>query len=465
MKHRFLDSPRAAALTALFVIGGCPLVGWSMSRDEAVGLCRNYLAADRASQRQRILKQLADYGGPVEAVIQRLTARTYKPVKPGLLPAEHFSADDLRSKHPEDLLYFLIPPDYHPDRSNGLIVFMHGGGASTPRRVAGAALSTPGQSPASSASGDLFSATGMITVGPSSPDKPSHRRWCLEEADDYITDTILECKARFNIDPDRVFLVGHSMGGFGAYHMALRMPDRFAAIIVHSGSWNYGYWPALRGTPMCVVNGVHDARPGVRNHTTDVDFGRLTDQLLTRDHLEHVFFEHNGAHGFPEGKKYVFAYLKKMQNARRDPYYDHIGLASPNGFRETYTYPVVNNRWLSLETSTTGTIDYDELIPHDINSFTTWRLEYKKVALGGASLDAVNRHDNSIEVRTQNVSRFTVWLHPRMVNVARPVMIVVNGKVGFQGRLNPSVATAMESYDRRQDWGLIYPMKVVIDLH
>ena len=464
MRPRSVKADASRALITLIAVITWPLAGWSMTRDEAVGLCRNYLAADRASQRQRILKQLADYGGPVDPVIERLTARTYKPVKPGLLAAEHFSTDDLRSKHPDDLLYFLVPPGYQPDKATGLIIFMHGGGATTSPRVAGAALSDPKQSPASSASGDLFSATGMITVGPSSPNKPSYRRWCLEEADDYITDTILECKARFHIDPDRVFLVGHSMGGFGAYHMALRMPDRFAAIVVHSGSWNYGYWPAARGTPLCFVNGVHDARPGVRNHTTDVDFGRLTDQLLTREHIEHVYFEHNGAHGFPEGRKYVFDYLHKAENLRRDPYYDHIGLASPNGFRETYTYPVADNRWLSLEKSTAGNIEYDELIPHDINSFTTWRLDYKKVALRGASLDAINRHNNTIEVATQNVARFTVWLHPRMVDIARPVTIVVDGKARFQGQLNPSLATAMESYGRRQDWGLIYPMKVVIDL-
>ena len=55
-------------------------------------------------------------------------------------------------------------------------------------------------------------------------------------------------------------------------------------------------------------------------------------------------------------------------------------------------------------------------------------------------------------------------LHPRMVNASRPVTIVVDGRVRFQGRIVPSLVTMLESYRRRQDWGLIYPMKVVIDL-
>ena len=37
-------------------------------------------------------------------------------------------------------------------------------------------------------------------------------------------------KERFDIDDDRVFLTGHSMGGHGTWHVGLTNPDRFAAI-------------------------------------------------------------------------------------------------------------------------------------------------------------------------------------------------------------------------------------------
>ena len=90
--------------------------------------------------------------------------------------------------------------------------------------------------------GNLFNATGMIAVGPSAPwDEESYYRWCLRGSDEYLSDVIRECKSRFNVDADRVFLMGHSMGGFGSYHHAWREPDRFAAIIVHAGSWALGY--------------------------------------------------------------------------------------------------------------------------------------------------------------------------------------------------------------------------------
>jgi hypothetical protein len=142
------------------------------------------------------------------------------------------------------------------------------------------------------------------------------------------------------------------------------------------------------------------------------------------------------------------------------------GHASGDQFAATgmYCYPVKHNRWLSLNGVVRGNVELDELIPRDEGSFASWHLEYRRGEHRGASLDAVNRRDNRILVRTHNVARFTVWLHPRMIDVSRPVTIVVDGKAGFQGLVRPSLATALESYERRYDWGLVYPMKVVIDV-
>ena len=145
---------------------------------------------------------------------------------------------------------------------------------------------------------------------------------------------ILECKSRFNIDPNRVFLLGHSMGGFGAYHFALRQPDRFAAIVVNSGSWSLGYWPVIRGTPLCIVQGDHDARPGVRWHYTDVEYGRWTDKILSREKLDHVYMEHDKNHAIGYGREKIAEYFATARDLRRDPYYPHVTLASPEGFKE-----------------------------------------------------------------------------------------------------------------------------------
>jgi predicted peptidase len=45
------------------------------------------------------------------------------------------------------------------------------------------------------------------------------------------------------VDPDRVYLTGISMGGFGTWHLASEYPNRFAAIapICGGGPWMFGF--------------------------------------------------------------------------------------------------------------------------------------------------------------------------------------------------------------------------------
>jgi hypothetical protein len=40
------------------------------------------------------------------------------------------------------------------------------------------------------------------------------------------------------------------------------------------------------------------------------------------------------------------------------------------------------------------------------------------------------------------------------------VTVTVNGRKAFSGSVKPSLATALDSYTRRADWGLIYPIKL-----
>ena len=176
----------------------------------------------------------------------------------------------------------------------------------------------------------MFAATGRITVGPSAPwDTETSYRWCVAGADNYLADVIEECKSRFNIDPDRVFLLGHSMGGFGAYHHVQRAPDRFAAVIANSGSWTEAYWPVIRGTPLCIVQGVHDARPECAGITpTSRTAARPTSCSRPRG-IDHTYLEQNGNHAIAYGRKLIAQYVRIGQESppRSVLSPHHVGLA------------------------------------------------------------------------------------------------------------------------------------------
>jgi pimeloyl-ACP methyl ester carboxylesterase len=344
-----------------------------------------------------------------------------------------------------------------------LIIFLHGGGFYTARDAAKYTLE-PQEDSSTGRSSRMLSSTGMITVGPSAPGKyESWYRWCLRASEEYLADVIAECKRRFNIDSDRVFLLGHSMGGFGAFHHAQRQPDRFAAIIAASGAWDWGYWPVLRGTPMAIVSGVNDAQRGERWHHTDVEYGRHSHRIFEREKLEHKYYEHEGEHGFGENRASVADYFASTRDLRRDPYYPRVSVATPQGFTYNYMHRVRHNRWLTLDEATSGEIRVDELVSRG-DDFDEWRLEHHRTLRKGAAVEAINQGDNRIDVTTQNVARLTVWLHPRMVDLTRPVTIHVDDNLTFSARLQPSLVTALESYERRHDWGLIYPVKVELNI-
>lgn len=77
--------------------------------------------------------------------------------------------------------------------------------------------------------------------------------------DDLIQDAI----DTLNVDPDRVYLTGMSMGGYGTWHMAVEYPHRFAAIapICGGGPWMYNVRDricAIQHIPTWVFHGEKD---------------------------------------------------------------------------------------------------------------------------------------------------------------------------------------------------------------
>ena len=83
--------------------------------------------------------------------------------------------------------------------------------------------------------------------------------------------------------------------------------------------------------------------------------------------------------------------------------------------------------------------------------------------LNGAMIEAINLGENRLKVTVTNVSRCTLWLHSAMVDFEKPIQVTVNGEPCFDALVTPSLVTALESFERRRDWGLVYPAKITLD--
>ncbi len=457
-------------LAGLYANTAFPQVLPTGEPSKAVALAKEYLRTGDVDRRRSLAQQLAAFDAQWEEVLQGLHSRPQQTMGPGYHAAEHFSVPELREEHPDDLLYFLVPATRQGARPWGLVIFMHGGGKGSPR-TAPARYMRP-HNPTEAYIGDVFEQVGLIGVAPSAPwNENDHSRWTLAEADKYLADVVLECKARFPIDPDRVFLWGHSMGGFGAYHQVQRQPDRFAAVIASAGSWTLAQWPVVRGTVFCIVHGTRDAELGVRDRHTDIAYARWAHRLLSSKNIPHVYLEHDGPHPVRFSKPGVLEFFRRNPNLRRDAYAPHIVLASPVGYAEKKCFPVRHNRWLTLNAAVDGPLSYDALQSNGIGAskdstaelWNRWELRHHTLCRTGAMIEAVHCGGNRFEITTRNVVRFTVWLHPKMVDFARPIQIVVNGRSCFCGRVQPSLAVALDSFRRRGDWGLVYPARVELE--
>ena len=130
----------------------------------------------------------------------------------------HFEFPHLVAQYPDEVLNFLAPDEYDPGKPTGLLVLLHGGGSGTPRDAARNWLIEPEGESGGYHFGRELRAQQCVCVAPSNLLLPTHKRWSNPQSDAYLLAVIEEASFRYSIDPDRVFLAGQSMGGFGAFH-------------------------------------------------------------------------------------------------------------------------------------------------------------------------------------------------------------------------------------------------------
>ncbi|HET8721721.1 MAG TPA: hypothetical protein VFM24_06815, partial [Nitrospira sp.] len=79
-----------------------------------------------------------------------------------------------------------------------------------------------------------------------------------------------------------------------------------------------------------------------------------------------------------------------------------------------------------------------------------------------ARLDASLVSANRIEVKTERVQRYTLFLNDRMIDPAKPVTIVTNGRISFEGTVTASVDTLLRQARLRHDPRHLFPFHVAV---
>ena len=87
-----------------------------------------------------------------------------------------------------------------------------------------------------------------------SPQCPANSWWKPYE----LTALLDQIQKDYKVDPDRVYLTGLSMGGFGTWELASQNPQRFAAIAPICGGGNPATARRMRDLPIWVFHGDAD---------------------------------------------------------------------------------------------------------------------------------------------------------------------------------------------------------------
>jgi poly(3-hydroxybutyrate) depolymerase len=297
-----------------------------------------------------------------------------------------------------------LPIGYDPAKRTPLVLRLHGFNPANPDYVRwwGA------DSRHAFADAEYGQGEGLIYVEPHGRGNAQY----LGLGDRDVLRVVAEAKAHFNVDEDRVYLCGDSMGGWGTWNVGTRHPDLFAALAPIYGGSDYhqylteeqlasltplarflfeadstqAFADALLNLPVMVLHG--DADPAV-----NVEWSRYNVHMLQRwgydvRYVELPGYGHEDLNRFPV----IFDWFLRH---RRDPNPGHVRLRSAE-LKNASAY------WLTVDQTAR---------PNDF-------------MLADAEIVA----PNTVRLDTQNVVALTLAPTHRLIDVTRPVHVVWNGE-------------------------------------
>ena len=464
--------------------------------DRALSASREWLKGSPA-EREGLEAELACFSGSIEAVVEALRPKgdSGHLDKVGReIEGDTFSVPHLLDRNEDHPFNFYVPSHYNPETPMGLILFLHGGG--TYKAGANVRRRSVSSKIRELENGNFIlvaaEACHGVNFPPGAvPDKLANR-WTVPASERYLSDLVNEFKHRYHIDPNRIVLWGYSMGGIGAWNHAMRS-DRFSAVGIGGASWTWGTFETLINTPVYIYHGKRDSYwnspEDCRNRMTDVCHARFASEILTELGYEHRYVETDGGHNdvnrmdgkwFGATDEFFLGREGFIVDRVRDPFARRVIAMTPRGIYEEfdpktsgdpYRQPESpHDRWLSIDEYTPGPIEVDHLIKkgtiRKAPTLEAWRdysAERGKDTYRGARIAASYSGKNHFVVETTHVRSYSLWLHPEMVDVDKPIVVQTNGRKTTHV-CRPSLLTALKSFERREDWGLIYPARITIEV-
>ncbi len=227
---------------------------------------------------------------------------------------------------------------------------------------------------------------------------------------------------RLNVDPARVYMLGHAMSAHATWNLALHYPTYFAAINPMAGgtggAWQKVRIPALRNI-FCVV--WHDAD----DTQIKVDASREMVKILRNLKYDVEYDETRGVGHAPTDE--IAEKLYQKMRARTRELYPKEVVHGSNRPDTLYN----RNDWVQVYQMLTPGKEQKYRIQYGSGFITESDSSYRI----SAAMTALNK----IEVKSQNVESMRFYLNEQSAEFSKPLTVIVNGRVRFEGMVKPSV--------------------------
>ena len=119
---------------------------------------------------------------------------------------------------------------------------------------------------------------GFLVVCPKGRDTAS---MYLDSAEKDVLDVMADVQRTYRVDATRIYLMGHSMGGYGTWSIAMNHPDIFAALGPISGGGSAAGMAKIRHIAAYVVHGDDDRTVNVSESRKMVEAGKKAGAAIT----------------------------------------------------------------------------------------------------------------------------------------------------------------------------------------
>lgn len=242
-----------------------------------------FLAEPDAAARRQLHARAASEAGFERTLVHLERARRSKARATG---RHNDRTLTLRSRTEKGVYTLFVPSGYDPLVPHPLVLGLHGGGPAGKdgKDVVGSGASAMNFYEHEAAR------RGLIVVCPTAVQAP----WSAPANESFVLTVLEEILLHWNVDENRIYLTGHSMGGFGTWAFGPKLAHLFAAIAPMAGGGSNNLKRlADTGTGIYIYHGADDPVVGVGD-------SRRAAESLRKDAADFVYTEiPDSGHGCP----------------------------------------------------------------------------------------------------------------------------------------------------------------------